>query len=118
MCVGSNQWDLTELRGDLESTPFWRAIASAGCQGVVQLVDGNCTPHTRVWWCLNRRCRAAERGGSILEIYVAFELKARGEPKDFELPLLHIGFRFLQFQLVVRHSGSSHLALADQNELY
>jgi len=51
MC-GSNQHDLGELGGSVEQTPFWRAIACDSCLGVVQVMDDDCTPHTRVWCIL------------------------------------------------------------------
>jgi len=53
-----NQHDLRELGGGLRTTPFWKAIAADSCVGAVQVVDGKCTPPTRVW-CVLEVCLMA-----------------------------------------------------------
>lgn len=45
----NNQWDLGELGGKLQDTPFHIAIMSIGCEGVVMVLDSACTPFTRSW---------------------------------------------------------------------
>ena len=61
VCGCSNQHDLGELGGSVEQTPFWKAIASDSCLGVVQIMDKECTPHTRVW-CILEVCGLCDGG--------------------------------------------------------
>ena len=52
MCVCSNQHALEGLDGEVQNTPFWKALALPSCQGMVQVMDHDCTPHRRVWCIL------------------------------------------------------------------
>ena len=44
--------NIEDLGGTLENTPFWKAIESRNCVGVVQLMDEKLTPLSRVWCIL------------------------------------------------------------------
>ena len=48
----NNQHDLKELGGELKETPFYKAIVSPGCLGVVIAMDKECTPFKRCWCIL------------------------------------------------------------------
>ena len=45
----NNQHHLDELAGSVTETPFYKAIASESCCGIVALMDEDCTPFTRIW---------------------------------------------------------------------
>lgn len=45
----NNQHNLEELQVAVEETPFWKAIGSDSCEGVVQLMDPDVTPLGRAW---------------------------------------------------------------------
>lgn len=50
--LANRQHDLSELSGTLESTPFYRAIQSNSCRGVVAVMgDERCVLFERVWCC-------------------------------------------------------------------
>merc|ERR1712166_879330 len=75
--LANNQWELGELGGSLEDTPFWRAIGLCTCLGVVQVMDAMCTPHKRVW-CIMELYVALEMPGKLFEVLTMI-------PKDTQL---------------------------------
>ena len=50
--LAMNQHDLGSLTGSVDQTPFWKAISNNTCEGIVQTMDENCTPHKRSWCIL------------------------------------------------------------------
>ena len=69
--LANNQWDLGNLGGRVQDTPFYLAIISKGCRGILLLLDSKCTPMSRCW--------------CILEIHTVLQLRRGEGGKLFEV---------------------------------
>eukprot|EP00927_Polykrikos_kofoidii_P079088 TRINITY_DN75877_c0_g1_i1.p1 TRINITY_DN75877_c0_g1~~TRINITY_DN75877_c0_g1_i1.p1 ORF type:complete len:805 (-),score=136.64 TRINITY_DN75877_c0_g1_i1:45-2348(-) len=56
----NNQHDLSELAGELDETPFVRAILSRNCVGTIALLDQKVTTFERIWCVLENHVSTAK----------------------------------------------------------
>lgn len=55
----NNQHTMESLSGPVQEMPFWKVMDSDSCEGLLQLMDKDCTPHTRSWCLLEVYCATA-----------------------------------------------------------
>ena len=67
----NNQHDLSELQGDLQSTPFYKVIRLQGCLGTVAILDSKTLPFTRIW--------------CVLESFISTDGESKASGKFYDL---------------------------------
>lgn len=61
VCTFANrQHNLSDLAGGIMDTPFVKCLNSEACVGTILVLDGNCTPFSRVWCILELHVSARE----------------------------------------------------------